>query len=251
MCLLTEHMTVVRQRIDVPMPRKHKSLPGSSNSDKAHIRFLSQVYDAVMKLLALPALRLVILASPGFTRDTVYDYLFSEGTRRGDKMLTGNEAKRKFLRVHCSSPHIHSLMEVLKSPEVSAQLKDTKFAREGQMLDRFQRMLATDELRAWYGESHVALAAARGAIGSLLISDGLFRASDPARRKHFVQLVEDVRTQGGDVNIFSGLHETGRQLNGLTGIAAILRYPLDVEMAEDEEREEREKQQRQQHQAQA
>lgn len=236
-CLLTEHMTVVRQRIDVAMPRKHKSLPGSSNSDKAHIKYLSLVYDAVLKLLSLPALRLIILASPGFYRDTVYDYLFAEATRRGEKMLTGSEAKRKFLRVHSSSSHLHSLMEVLKSPEVSSQLKDTKFAREGQMLDRFQRMLATDELRAWYGEHHVALAANRGAIGSLLISDGLFRATDPARRKYFVQLVEDVRSQGGDVSIFSGLHETGRQLNGLTGIAAILRYPLDVEMVEEEERE--------------
>lgn len=240
-CLLTEHMTVIRQRIEVPMPRKHKSLPSSSSGDKAHVRFLSLVYEAVLKLLGLPALRLIILASAGFTRDTVYEYLFSEGLKRGEKLLTGSEAKRKFLRIHVSSPHVHSLMEVLKSPEVSSQLKDTKFAREGQMLDKFQRMLASDELRAWYGESHVMMAATRGAIGSLLISDGLFRASDPARRKHFVQLVEDVRTQGGDVSIFSGMHETGRQLNGLTGIAAILRYPLDIETAEEEEREEQER----------
>lgn len=240
-CLLTEHMTVVRQRIEVPMPRKHKSLPSSSSSDKAHTRFLSLVYEAVLKLLGLPALRLIILASAGFTRDTVFEYLFSEGVKRGEKLLTGSEAKRKFLRIHVSSPHVHSLMEVLKSPEVSSQLKDTKFAREGQMLDKFQRMLASDELRAWYGESHVMMAAARGAIGSLLISDGLFRASDPVRRKHFVQLVEDVRSQGGEVSIFSGMHETGRQLNGLTGIAAILRYPLDIETAEEEEREEQEK----------
>lgn len=36
-------------------------------------------------------------------------------------------------------------------------------------------MLATDEMRAWYGPDHVALAADRGAIGTLLISDELFR----------------------------------------------------------------------------
>jgi protein pelota len=236
-CLLTEHMTVVRQRIEVPMPRKHKSLPGSSSSDKSHVRFYSLVYEAVLKLLSLPALRLIILASPGFTRDTAYEFLFSEAIKRGEKMLTGSEAKRKFLRIHCSSPHIHSLMEVLKSPEVSAQLKDTKFAKEGQLLDRFQRTLANDELRAWYGEAHVLAAASRGAIGSLLISDGLFRASDPVRRKKFVALVEEVRSSGGDVSIFSGMHESGRQLNGLTGIAAILRFPMDIEMVEEEEKE--------------
>jgi protein pelota len=40
---------------------------------------------------------------------------------------------------------------------------------------RFHKMLATDELRAWYGPDHVALAVDRGAVGTLLISDDLFR----------------------------------------------------------------------------
>lgn len=36
-------------------------------------------------------------------------------------------------------------------------------------------MLGADEMRAWYGPDHVCLAADRGAIGTLLISDDLFR----------------------------------------------------------------------------
>jgi protein pelota len=36
-------------------------------------------------------------------------------------------------------------------------------------------MLGSDEMRAWYGPDHVILAADRGAIGTLLISDELFR----------------------------------------------------------------------------
>jgi stalled ribosome rescue protein Dom34 len=36
-------------------------------------------------------------------------------------------------------------------------------------------MLGTDEMRAWYGPDHVCLAADRGAIGTLLISDMFFR----------------------------------------------------------------------------
>jgi protein pelota len=37
------------------------------------------------------------------------------------------------------------------------------------------KMVANDELRAWYGEDHVFKAAERGAIQTLLISDSLFR----------------------------------------------------------------------------
>ena len=36
-------------------------------------------------------------------------------------------------------------------------------------------MLGSDEMRAWYGPDHVRLAADRGAVGTLLISDQLFR----------------------------------------------------------------------------
>ena len=59
--------------------------------------------------------------------------------------------------------------------QIVSQLKETKFAREGIMLDKFFKMLGSDEMRAWYGPEHVALAADRGAIGTLLISDELFR----------------------------------------------------------------------------
>lgn len=117
-------------------------------------------------------------------------------------------------------------------------------------------MLATDELRAWYGPEHVALAVDRGAVGTLLISDDLFRqvcfteirreradgnrSSEPATRNRYVEMVEAVRARGGESLIFSSMHESGQQLNLLTGIAAILTYPLDVEVVEMEEREAKE-----------
>ena len=78
---------------------------------------------------------------------------------------------------------------------MTSRLKETKFVREGIMLDkwvrfgssivlggdrlnrvpRFFKMLSSDETRAWYGPDHVLLAADRGAIETLLISDKLFR----------------------------------------------------------------------------
>jgi len=76
-----------------------------------------------------------------------------------------------------------------------------------------------------------------------------------------VKLTEDVRSYGGEVLIFSSMHESGQrasssksvclseliemarrrtELNQLTGIAAILTYPLDIEVVEEEERVEAE-----------
>lgn len=42
-------------------------------------------------------------------------------------------------------------------------------------------MLGSDEMRAWYGPDHVRFAADRGAVGTLLISDELFRYENSHR----------------------------------------------------------------------
>ena len=70
------------------------------------------------------------------------------------------------------------------------------------------------------------------------------RSSDPVTRNRYVEMVEAVRARGGEALIFSSMHESGQQLNLVTGIAAILTYPLDVEIVEMEEREEKERLQR-------
>lgn len=235
LCLMSEHMTTIRQRIDVPVPRKSA---GSSTHDKGLERFYSTLYAAFLRVIPFSSLKVIVIASPGFVKDSVYDYFFAQATKTSNKALL--QARQKFIRVHVSSPHVHSLVEVLKSPEVASQLKETKFAREGIVLDKFFKMLGQDEMRAWYGPDHVAMASDRGAIGTLLISDDLFRSSDPKQRKKYVDMAEIVRTTGGEVIIFSSMHETGQQLNQLTGIAAILTFPLDVDIVEAEEKEAKE-----------
>ncbi|KAI9063323.1 hypothetical protein FKP32DRAFT_1651666 [Trametes sanguinea] len=241
-CLLSEHMTVVLQRLEVPIPRKISTT--SSAHEKGLARFYQSLYQSFLRHVpySSPTLRAIVIASPGWVRDAVLDYIMAEANRTSNKPLLA--ARNKFIKVHVNSPHVHSLVEALKSPEIAAQLKETKFAREGMMLDRFFKMLASDEMRAWYGPDHVALAADRGAIGTLLISDDLFRSSDAAQRKKYVSIVEDVKQKGGEVLIFSSMHESGQQLNQLTGIAAILTFPLDIEVVEAEEREAKEEEER-------
>ncbi|KAF5390717.1 hypothetical protein D9757_002681 [Collybiopsis confluens] len=234
-CLLSEHMTLVAHRISVPIPRK-AAAGGSSQHEKALVKFYGTLYDAFIRHIPYnnAGLKVIVFASPGWIRDSVYDFVMQEAGRRGDKGLQ-RTLREKGVKIHISSPHVHSLVEVLNSPEITAQLKETKFAREGLTLDKFLKMLATDELRAWYGPNHVALAADRGAIGTLLISDELFRASEPETRKKYVGLVEGVQQKGGEAVIFSSMHESGQQLNHLSGIAAILTFPLDIEVVEAEE----------------
>ena len=114
LCLLSEHMTTIVQRLDIPVPRKNA---GSSLHDKGLERFYNGVYTAFLRLIPFSTLRVIVLASPGFTKDALYDYIFAQATKANNKALL--QARNKFVRVNVTSPHVHSLVEVLKSPEVS------------------------------------------------------------------------------------------------------------------------------------
>jgi protein pelota len=131
------------------------------------------------------------------------------------------------------------LNEVLQSPEVLARLKDTKYARETRLMEDFLTMLRKDDGRAWYGPGEVERAVDKGAVGRgggvLLISNALFRAQDVAVRRRWVTLTDRVRdVEGGEVRVLSSEHESGKRLEGLGGIAAILTFPLE-DLEGDEE----------------
>lgn len=53
-------------------------------------------------------------------------------------------------------------------------------------------------------------------------------------RRKWVGVVEDIRKGGGEVLIFSSIHESGKQLDQLTGVAAILKFPLPELESDDE-----------------
>eukprot|EP01126_Amoeba_proteus_P041402 TRINITY_DN4452_c0_g1_i11.p1 TRINITY_DN4452_c0_g1~~TRINITY_DN4452_c0_g1_i11.p1 ORF type:complete len:129 (-),score=19.96 TRINITY_DN4452_c0_g1_i11:116-502(-) len=74
------------------------------------------------------------------------------------------------------------------------------------------------------------------AIEKLLISDSLFRSQNIKTRATYVDLVQKARENGADVLIFSSLHVSGSQLDQLSGIAAILRFPIqEQETSGDDE----------------
>ncbi|KAI7881220.1 protein pelota [Mucor mucedo] len=230
-CFLTQHMTIVRQRIEIPIPRKRKG--SVTNHDKGLVRFYDQIYQAILRHIHFDIVKAIIIASPGFVKDQLYTYIFDQAVKTDNKMLMENRSK--FVLIHCSSGHKHALTEVMQDASVQAKLADTKAAREVQALDKFYEMMNNDPDRAFYGFEHVNKANDRGAIGTLLVTDELFRSADIGTRKKYVSLVEQVRAQNGNVFVFSSMHPSGEQLNQLTGVAAILTFPLpDIEDMEDE-----------------
>lgn len=228
--LVGKSMTSTRSRIETSIPRKHG--PAIAGYESALKKFFENVLQAFLKHVDFNVVRCAVIASPGFTKEQFHRHLMLEAERRQLRPIIEN--KSRIILVHTSSGYKHSLKEVLDAPNVMSMIKDTKAAQEVRALKDFFNMLSNDPARACYGPKHVEIAHERMAVQTLLITDDLFRNSDVITRQKYVSLVNSVKNSGGTAHIFSSMHVSGEQLAQLTGIAAILRFPLpdleDIEM---------------------
>ncbi|XP_065852884.1 protein PELOTA 1 [Euphorbia lathyris] len=228
--LIGKSMTTTRSRIETSIPRKHG--PAIAGYESALNKFFENVLKAFLQYVDFSVIRCAVIASPGFTKDQFHRHLLLEAERRQLRSIIEN--KSRIVLVHTSSGYKHSLSEALDAPNVMNMIKDTKAAQEVRALEDFFNMLSNDPDRACYGPKHVEVAHERMAVQTLLITDELFRNADIPTRKKYVNLVNSVKGSGGVVHIFSSMHVSGEQLAQLTGIAAILRFPLpeleDIEM---------------------
>lgn len=231
LCLITPNMTLVRAKLETNIPRKRKG--SCSQHDKGLNRFYDQILQAILRHINFDVVKCVLVASPGFVKDQFMEYMLQQAVKMDYKVILEN--KSKFVMCHSSSGFKHSLREVLEDSAVASKLADTKATSEVKALDEFYQMLQNDPNRAFYGIKPVEKAAEQQAVEVLLISDELFRAQDLKKRKRYVRLVDTVKEACGDVKIFSSLHVSGEQLGQLSGVAAVLRFPMEDEDSDEED----------------
>ncbi|KAK1751291.1 hypothetical protein QBC47DRAFT_425466 [Echria macrotheca] len=234
-CLITDFQTLIKQRVESSIPKKRSSAKDTSGGMTA---FYEKTLSTMLRAVDFSSSRALLLASPGFVAQDFRTYIQTEGTKRADKQL--QRIAKDAVVVHSSTGHVHSLNEILKSPEVQATMRDKRFISETVLMDRLYELLRKDDGRAWYGAKPVEKAVTEGAVGRgggvLLINNAFFRSMDIPTRKKYVALVDKVKDDGGEAKVLSSDHESGQRLDALGGIAAILTYPM-FDLDEDEEEE--------------
>ena len=157
----------------------------------------------------------VILASPSFFKEDLM------------KEIKDNELRQKIILATCSSATKNGIEEVIKRPEVREAMKLERAAREMNKVEELLAEIAKSNLAA-YGLKATENASLMGAAKDLLITDSFIKKS---RDENFYGIVDNImktvdKTKG-DIIIISSEHDGGKKLDGLGGIAAILRFKLN------------------------
>lgn len=104
-CLVMDSITVLRQRIEVGVPRKRRG--DTAQHDKGMSRFFEAILQAVLRHVNFEVVKCVILASPGFLQEQLFAYIVDHAIKTENKLLLENRGK--FIVAHSSSGHKYAL----------------------------------------------------------------------------------------------------------------------------------------------
>ncbi len=178
---------------------------------------LSNFFSLVAKQLLEYDLRhsfqTIIIASPAFWKEDLMK-------------LINASLKRKIVLASCSSVGENGIMEVLRRPEVKEVLRQERASQEARLIEELLKEIATNGAAA-YGKEETKKAIEMGAIRLLLVSESLIVQS---RREGWYEEIErmmkDTESSRGDIMLISPEHEAGKQLLGLGGVGALLRFKM-------------------------
>lgn len=222
--VVTSSFIHVKAKVAVTIAKKHKN--DGTARDKSIQKFFGQVLNALKTNVDLDKVRLILLCSPGTVREEFMTYLRNAcQTDSHEQHGSLQQSLSKFVLVKVNTASIGGLREAMNDPTVSAKMESTRCASDIKVWDKFQSTMNHDPDRCVYTPQYVFYAAMSGAVAALMISDAVFRDSDPVVRHFFLSLVHFVKRGGGaTVHVFSSHHVTGEQLTQLGHVAAILHF---------------------------
>jgi protein pelota len=214
-CLVTNTSAIVKSRVESHIPRK---LKGASGHDKATEKFFEKCVVSITQHLNFNTIKSFLIAGPGFTKDLFLQYL--------EVQKPPWFSIEKIILAHASSGEKIALNDTLSDPIVKQKLNNLKFTQDMDSIEEFFLVLSKEPNRAVYCLKDVETSAKQQAISALFISDSTLRKHRPLDRQKIIEIIKSVKENGGTVNTLSSLHIAGERLNQLSGIAALLRFPV-------------------------
>jgi protein pelota len=153
----------------------------------------------------------IILASQGFWKD----YLVKE---------ISEKIKKKSIISSCSSVDETAIREILKRPETQTALEKTRTKIEEEIVEEVIKRIG-DNNKVAYGLQEVKKAIDYGAVDKLIISSKMLETKEETAE----DLTRKAEKQDGKVIVVNSEFEPGKEIDGLGGVAALLRFNITPE----------------------
>jgi protein pelota len=151
----------------------------------------------------------IILGSPLFWKDYVSKAVKEINPRVSKQLLLAD----------VSTGSKKGLAELISTGKVDKLISGVSFAEHDILISKLLEEIGRGKL-ASYGLKEVSIAAHANAIKDLLVSEKLIKSED------IQKLIDAVEKTKAKVHIFNKKSDAGKKLDGLSGIAAILKFKI-------------------------
>jgi protein pelota len=214
LAILRQNTIQIREEIKANLPRKHEA----EKRTGAIKRYFEKVVKAVIRERNREK-ALIAIVGPGFIKDTFTQFLKGKQPNIVDDISVVGLT---------SSAGVSGIREALRSGVLDRVTQKVRIIEETKAVKEVLHRLGSEKGDVTYGPDSVIRAVELGAVHLLLVSDKLLREGRDEERKYLENLMRKAEKMRGRVMIIGSSHEAGEQLLGLGGIAAQLRYPVDV-----------------------
>ncbi len=185
---------------------KESEIPGKMfKGDKSENEFFGEV---IASLKSIESDK-IILAGPGFEKENLARVI-------KDKE---KELKNKIFVQNTSVTGKTGVTEIIKRGAIEKIVKESRISSEINLVEKFLELLSKNK-EVSYGLKEVQRAIVLGAVKDLLISE------NKIREKGVITLMGSAEKNRAEIHIIHVDHDSGRQLESLGGIAAILRFKI-------------------------
>jgi protein pelota len=204
--------------VDIKLEERMK-LPGKHEAEKrsaATKDYFKCVVKSINQLWSPRHLPIVIVGV-GFIKNDFAKFLADEAADMAKSVVDVKSV---------NNGGVSGIYEALRSGVLLKAAKQLRVVDETEVMEEVMKRLGKDEATVTYGREKVETAVQMGAVEKLVLADTMLRESGEEQRLHLEKLMREVEQRRGSITVVSTEHEAGAKLLALSGIAALLRFPV-------------------------
>ena len=194
-------------------------LPGKLEADKragATKQYFNRVLNSLTQLWS-PKHSPIVIVGVGFVKNDFAKFLADNAADMSKSVIDVKSV---------NNGGISGIYEALRSGVLLKAAKQLRIVDENEVIEEAMKRLGKGEATIVYGIVDVENAVKIGAVEKLVLADTLLRESEEEQRLYLEKLMREVEQRKGSITVVSTEHEAGAKLLSLSGIVALLRFPI-------------------------
>lgn len=183
----------------------------TSKKDDRHDEHERQFFGDLASGLTNMQVEKIIVAGPGFAKDNLRKFISQK-----DPVLL-----KRIAFEQASSAEKSGVFELMKNGVVERIAGEQRVEKEFRLMEKLLAEIGRNSGLSAYGKKEVASALEFRAVQELFVVDELLRQD-----REIEDMLEKAEHQHCQVTIFAAENDSGKQLQGLGGIAALLRFKI-------------------------